>query len=154
MEKTTLKLGDILQLCHEINGLTNPETGEPIYEGFLNKNLSIILKYELTDVGELLIKEKKKIESLRDELIKKYGSEVNGNLAVKMYNDEFDSEGNVIKSTINPQYIEFDKEYGTLLNQEKEIEFPEVTLTDLKDAGKTKDQYRVLFRLIKKEGTN
>lgn len=59
MEKLTLKLGDVLQLGHELNGLTNPETGERIYEGFLNQNLSIILKYELTDLGEFLIKEKK-----------------------------------------------------------------------------------------------
>ena len=30
MEKTTLKLGDILQLESEINGFVNPETGEII----------------------------------------------------------------------------------------------------------------------------
>jgi hypothetical protein len=153
MEKLTLKLGDVLQLGHEINGLTNPENGEKIYEGFLNQNLSIILKYELTDLGEFLIKERKKIEGLRDELIKKYGSEVNGSMAVKMYLDTKDNEGNVIQTVINPQYVEFDKEYGTLLNQEIEIEHPEITKEDLKEAGKTKDQYRVLFKLIKK-GTN
>ena len=153
MEKLTLKLGDVLQLGHEINGLTNPENGEKIYEGFLNQNLSIILKYELTDLGEFLIKERKKIEGLRDELIKKYGSEVNGSMAVKMYLDTKDNDGNVIQTVINPQYIEFDKEYGTLLNQEIEIEHPEITKEDLKEAGKTKDQYRVLFKLIKK-GTN
>ncbi len=150
MEKITLKLGEVLQLGHEINGLTNPETGEIIYEGFLNQNLSIILKYELTDVGEFLTKERKKIESLRDELIKKYGSEINGSMAVKMYLETKDNDGNVIQTVINPQYVEFDKEYGTLLNQEIEIEHPEITKDDLKDAGKTKDQYRVLFKLIKK----
>jgi hypothetical protein len=153
MEKLTLKLGDVLQLGHEINGLTNPENGEKIYEGFLNQNLSIILKYELTDLGEFLIKERKKIEGLRDELIKKYGSEINGSMAVKMYIDTKDNDGNVIQTVINPQYVEFDKEYGTLLNQEIEIEHPEITREDLKEAGKTKDQYRVLFKLIKK-GTN
>lgn len=150
MEKMTLKLGEILQLCNEINGLTIPETGERIFEGFLNQNLDIILKYELTDLGELLTKEKKKIESLRDELIKKYGTEINGNMAVKMYNEEKDEEGNVIGSRINPQYVEFDKEYGTLLDQEKEIDVPEITKQDLKEAGKSKDRYQVLFKLIKK----
>jgi len=150
MEKITLKLGEVLQLGHEINGLTNPETGEVIYEGFLNQNLSIILKYELTDVGELLVKEKKKIDSLRDELIKKYGTEENGATIVKMYLDSKDDDGNVIQTVINPQYVEFDKEYGTLLNREIEIEHPEITKEDLKDAGKTKDQYRILFKLIKK----
>lgn len=154
MEKQKLKLGEVLQLSYELNGFTNPETGEKIYEGFLNQNLSIILKYELTDCGEFLVKERKKIESLRDDLIKKYGEEVEGNLLVKMYIDEKDEEGNVISSVINPKYIEFDNEYGSLLNQEKEIEFPEITLQDLKDAGKTKDKYLVLFRLINKKGTN
>jgi uncharacterized protein (DUF433 family) len=38
-----------------------------------------------------------------------------------------------------------------LLNQEIEIEYPEITKEDLKDAGKTKDKYQVLFKLIKKE---
>lgn len=154
MEKFTLKLGEVLQLGHEINGLNNPETGDVIYEGFINQNLSIILKYELTDVGEFLIKERKKIEQLRDELIKKHGTEENNVTSVKMYVEVKDDEGNVTTRTINPKYVEFDNEYGTLLEQEKEIEFPNITLSDLKDAGKTKDQYRVLFKLIKKEGTN
>jgi hypothetical protein len=153
MEKLTLKLGEILQLSHEINGFNNPETGERIYEGFLNQNLSIILKYELTDCGEFLTKERKKIETLRDELIKKHGTEKNGNMVVNMYLEYKDSEGNITRS-MNPKYIEFDTEYSKLLEQEKEVEFPEITVQDLKDAGKTKDQYRALFKLIKKEGTN
>ena len=28
----------------------------------------------------------------------------------------------------------------------------QLTVQDLKDAGKTKDQYQILFKLIKKEG--
>ena len=150
MEKTTLKLGEVLQLGHEINGLTSQETGEIIYEGFLNQNLSIILKYELTDCGEFLTKEKKKIETLRDELVTKYGTEHNGGMVVKMYTEEKDVEGNVNR-VVNPKYIEFDTEYGKLLNQDKEIEFPEITKEDLKGAGKSKDKYQILFKLIKKE---
>jgi hypothetical protein len=70
---------------------------------------------------------------------------------VKMYNELKDEEGNVTGKVVNPKYVEFDKEYGTLLNQEIEIEYPEITKEDLKDAGKTKDKYLVLFKLIKKE---
>jgi hypothetical protein len=152
MEKIKLKLGEVLQLSHEINGLHNSETGEVIYQGFLNQNLSIILKYELTDCGEFLTKERKKIESLRDELVKKYGTEQDGVMSVKTYLEYKDDEGNVTRS-VNPKYVELDAEYSKLLDQEKEVEFPEITLQDLKDAGKTKDQYRTLFKLIKKEGT-
>lgn len=152
MEKSKFKLGDVLQLESEINGFLNPESGETIYEGFLKQNLSIILKYELTELSEVLTKERKKVEGLRDDLIKKHGEQDDkGGIMVKMYNEEKDDEGNVISRVINPKYIEFDKEYGELLNTEIEIEHPEITKEDLKGAGKSKDRYQVLFRLIKKE---
>jgi hypothetical protein len=151
MEKITLKLGDVLQLESEINGFTDPQTGEVVYEGFTKQNLSIILKYELSDFSTILKGERTKVEVLRDELIKKYGEEdANGGIMVKMRNEVKDDEGNVTGSVINPQYLEFDKEYGTLLNQEIDIEHPEIKLQDLKEAGKSKDKYQVLFRLVKK----
>jgi len=151
MEKITLKLGDVLQLESEINGYVEPQTGEQVFEGFSKQNLSIILKYELSDFSTTLKSERTKVETLRDELIKKYGEDDgNGGILVKMYNEVKDEEGNVIGKVINPQYVEFDKEYGVLLNQEIEIEYPEITKEDLKDAGKTKDKYQVLFKLIKK----
>jgi hypothetical protein len=152
MDKITLKLGDVLQLESEINGYTEPQSGEQIYEGFSKQNLSIILKYELSDFSATLKGERSKVDALRDDLIKKYGEEDgNGGIMVKMRNEVKDEEGNVTGSVINPKYIEFDKEYGTLLNQEIELEYPEITKEDLKDAGKTKDKYQVLFKLIKKE---
>ena len=153
MEKVKLKLGDLLQLESEINGLVIPEkeTQRVIYEGFTKQNLSIILKYELKELGEFLKTERKKIEELRDELIKKYGEDDNnGGIFVKMWIEETDEEGNVISKYINPKYVEFDNEYGTLLDQEKEIDTPEITKEDLKRAGDTKDDYKVLFTLIKK----
>jgi hypothetical protein len=153
MEKITLKLGDILQLESEINGYTDPQSGEIVYEGFTKQNLSIILKYELSDFSATLKTERTKVDSLRDELIKKYGEDDGkGGILVKMYNEVKDEEGNITGKVINPQYVEFDNEYGTLLSREIEIEYPEITKQDLKDAGKTKDKYLVLFKLIKKEG--
>ncbi len=152
MEKNKFKLGDVLQLESEINGYVNPETGDRVYEGFLKQNLSIILKYELTELSEVLTKERKKVEGLRDELIKKHGeADEKGGIMVKMFNEELDSEGNVLSRVINPKYVEFDKEYGELLNREIDVEHPEITKEDLKEAGKSKDKYQVLFRLIKKE---
>lgn len=152
MEKSKFKLGDVLQLESEINGFVNPENGETIYEGFLKQNLSIILKYELSELSEVLTKERKKVDSLRDDLIKKHGEQDDkGGIMVKMYNEVKDEDGNVISKVVNPKYLEFDKEYGELLNTEIEIEHPEITKEDLKDAGKSKDRYLVLFRLIKKD---
>lgn len=155
MEKITLRLGDILQLESEINGFANPETGKQVYEGFIKQNLSIMLKYELTELSEFLTKERKKVETLRDELIKKYGEEDGkGGIMVKMIDETKDDEGNVISSKFNENYLKFDEEYATLLNGEKEFEYPEITKGELKEAGKSKDDYRILFKLIKKEGTN
>ena len=159
MEKITLKLGDVLQLESEINGYVSPQDGTEIYRGFTKQNLSIILKYELKELGETLKAERTKIESLRDELILKHGEEdEKGGIMVKMYNETKDDEGKVLSRVVNPQYVEFDKEYGTLLDQEKEIEYPEITKDDLKEAGKSSDNYIVLFKLVKKEvkkeGTN
>jgi hypothetical protein len=152
MEKITLRLGDILQLENEINGFVNPETGKQVYEGFIKQKLSIILKYELTELSELLTKERKKVDGLRDELIKKYGEDDGkGGVFVKMFDETKDEEGNVISSKINENYLKFDDEYGTLLSTEKEIEYPEITKEDLKEAGKSNDDYKVLFKLIKKE---
>ncbi len=151
MEKISLKLGEQLQLESEINGFSHPETGEVIYQGFLKANLPIVLKYELKELGDTLKNERTKIESLRDELIVKYGdTDENGGIIVKMFLEEKDEEGNVTSRTVNPKYVEFDKEYGTLLDQEKELEYPEITKDDLKNAGNSKDDYKVLFKLIKK----
>ena len=152
MEKITLKLGDILQLESEINGFVDPQSGTQVFEGFTKQNLSIILKYELTELSDTLKAERTKVDSLRDELIKKHGEDDGkGGIMVKMYINEIKDENDkVIGGDINPQYMLFDQEYGTLLNQEKEIEYHEITKEDLKEAGKSKDKYQVLFKLIKK----
>jgi hypothetical protein len=150
MDKIKLKLGDILQLDSEINGYVNPETGEEVFRGFIKQEISIILKYELGEMSDALVVERKRVDSLRDDLVKKYGTEENGGIVVKMFLEKTDEEGNIIKM-INPKYVEFDKEYSLLLNQEKEIEYPTITKEDLKEAGKTKDNYKVLFKLIKKD---
>jgi hypothetical protein len=152
MEKITLKLGEVLQLESEINGFTNQETGKVVYQGFIKQNLSILLKYELTELSETLSKERKTIDGLRDELIKKYGEDDGkGGIIVKMFNEVVDDEGNVTSRTFNESYLKFDEEYSKLLNNEKEIEYPEISKSDLKEAGKSNDDYKILFRLIKKE---
>jgi hypothetical protein len=152
MEKIGLKLGEILQLESEINGFQNRETGEQVYKGFIKQNLSIILKYELTELSEILINERKKIDGLREELIKKHGEDDgSGSIFVKMFNEVLDEEGNVVSRSYTENYLKFDEEYSTLLNSEKEIEYPEITKEDLKEAGKSNDDYKVLFKLIKKE---
>ena len=150
MEKITLKLKDALQLESELNGFRNPENGEVFYEGFINQNLSVILKYDLRETIEFLTKERKKVDAIKDELVKKYGEDNGkGGIYVNMYLDEKNDLGEIIGRKINPVYLEFDKEFSELLDKEIEVECPEITKDDLKNAGKTNDNYLVLFRLIK-----
>jgi hypothetical protein len=152
MEKISLKLGEILQLESEINGFQNRETGEQVYKGFIKQNLSIILKYELTELSETLVNERKKIDGLREELIKKHGEDDgSGSIFVKMFNEVLDDDGNVVSRAFTENYLKFDEEYSSLLNSDKEIEYPEITKEDLKEAGKSNDDYKVLFKLIKKD---
>ena len=152
MRDIKIKLDELLQLEGEISGFVNPENGQVIYEGFLKQKLSILLKYELNDFVETLVKHRKNVDTLRNELIQKYGEidKNTGNLRVNKFFEVKDDDGNIISKSINPNFIEFDKEYGLLLDKEVELSAPEITLEDLSDIGKVKDDYKILFKLIKK----
>lgn len=148
MKKITLSLFDALQLESELNGFVNQQTNEVVYKGFINHNLPIILKYDLLDLSEDLKKEKAKIDELRNELVKKYGEVDNeGNYTIKMY-DEIDGKQNTTK--LAKTFIDFELEYNQLLSQTTEISYNEITRDDLKKAGDSTDNYRFLFKLVKK----
>jgi hypothetical protein len=76
--------------------------------------------------------------------------DADGGLSMNMFLEERDSQGAIVGKRINPKWPEFDKEYTLLLRQEKEINYPDITIDDLKKAGDTKDDYQVLFKLVKK----
>lgn len=145
-----LKLHEYYSLDIEINGLINQLTGEKTQSGLLNEKISFVTKYWLTDLSKKVLSEKKSIESLKIELIKKYGTEdENGNISIPMYiGEEKDKEGNTIKSAIlNPAFISFQEEFNTLLNEEKELEYHEFKLEDFKNV-ETTDNYSVFYKLI------
>lgn len=149
MKHQSLKLFEILNLEVEISGATNTQTGEVIVEGLLNQKLPVVTKYYLNNLVEKLKSEKKIIDSLRDELIKKHGAEdKDGNFGISMVidTDKLDGKGEPIKD-INPAYITFNDEYGELLNQEKEIRLPEIQLDNL-DRVETKDNYVLIFKYL------
>ena len=151
MENYTLTLGEILDLEIEINGLINNETGEVIFEGFRKQNLNILLKYDISEFGDKLKNEVKLVNEIRDELVRKHGKDEYGKIFVQMYDVEKDDKGNVISQKFTQSFIDFQTEYNTLLNSKtKEFQVPTITKEDLKNAGQTKDDYRVLFKVIKK----
>jgi molybdopterin converting factor small subunit len=152
MKNQSLKLFELLNLEAELAGATNNQTGEKIIEGLLNQKLPVVTKYYLNTLVESLSAEKKTIDALRDELIKKHGTEdANGNVGISMVieTENVDDKGEPIKD-INPAYIAFNDEYGELLNQEKEIKLPEIKLSDL-DKIETKDNYVLVFKHLIEE---
>ncbi len=144
---TKLTIDQILQLDAEINGYTNPQNGEVIYEGFASQPLSILLKYELRELSEKLKDERGKVDELRNELIEKFGEKTEeGGIQITPTIEQ--KKGKKTETIKNPKYVEFLSEYNKLLTKEIELDHPVITKEDLKDAGKTKDQYNILFNLV------
>lgn len=151
MAKKALRLGEILQLESEINGLVNPQNGKEIFIGFRKHKLSLKTKYWLTELGERLSGERKSVETLRDEIIQKHGEDDGkGGIQIAMFIEQKDENDVVISREVNPKYIEFQQEYNELLVEEKEIEYTPLTIEDLENAGDTTDDYSILFQLVSK----
>ena len=63
-------------------------------------------------------------------------------------NEQKDEEGNLIGREINPKFVEFQNEFNTLLEEERELEHKGFTLEEL-DSVESSDNYAVFFKLIK-----
>jgi hypothetical protein len=141
MKKTKLTLGEVIALESEISGLTNQQTGEVVLKGLLGEKINLVIKYHLSKLVNSFAADKKILEGLRDELIKKYGEETdNGGIIVTQHLDE-------AKTIINPKFVQFAQEYETLLSEQKEIEHSVITLEDIKDIN-SEGCYSVFFKLI------
>lgn len=144
-----LTIDEVLQLDAEINGLTNQD-GVVVFKGFANHPLPILLKYELSELTSKLQNERSKVDELRNELISKYGDQKeDGSIEIKPTVEV--KKGKKTETVKNEKYVEFLGEYGQLLSKEIDIDAPVITKDDLRDLGKTEDQYKVLFKLISKD---
>ena len=143
MEKIKLSLNDALSLEFELNGATNPETKQVIFNGLLSEKMSLRTKYWLTKLADKLTSEKKTIEELRNDLIKKYGTEENGQVFIKTFLDEE-------KKEINPDWTIFSKEVSELLSEEKEFDYNPIPLDDLAEIS-SEGKYNLIFKLVKEE---
>lgn len=151
MAKITLKLGQILQLESEINGYTNPQNGQEVFIGFRKHKLPLKTKYWLTELGDRLSAERKMVETLRDEIIQKHGEDDGkGGIQIGVFIEQKDENDKAISRELNPQYVEFQNEFNTLLSEEKEIEYTPLTMEDLDKVGETTDDYNLLFMLVQK----
>jgi hypothetical protein len=144
MEKIKLSVLEIVRLEAELNGLVNKENGEVISKGLLGEKLDLVTKYRLKKLSDSLASEKKTIDELRNELIKKFGKEdEEGRFTIPVYSDE----ENKVES---PEYADFKSQYEALLAEEKEFEYTALSIEDLEDI-KTGERYDLVFRLIKED---
>jgi len=143
MEKIKLSLADLLTLEAELNGYVNPQSGEQVLAGFLKEKLNLATKYWLTRLSDKLTSEKKTIEGLRDELIKRYGVEKDGSISIDTFLDEE-------KTEINPKFIEFQDEWTKLLSEEKEVDYNPLSISDLEKI-ESSENYSIVFKLVKED---
>ena len=148
MEKISLKLHEILTLEAELNGAKNQQTGEVTLKGLANQKLGIVTKYHINELSKKVQTEKESIDKLREELIKKLGTEEDGQIFIKMYDEVKDEEGNVVSRSLTENFVEFNTEYDKLLNEEKELEYRPFELSELA-SGETEENYDDFFKLIK-----
>lgn len=142
MEKIKLSVMEMVGLEAELNGLVNQQNGETIAKGLLGEKLNLVTKYRLKKLSEALAAEKKIIDDLRNDLIKKFGEEDgNGMLSIPMFIGEEQKEE-------NPNFAEFRTQYESLLADEKEFDYTPLSIDELKDVS-TDERYELVFRLIK-----
>jgi hypothetical protein len=152
MEKVTLKLHEFYALEAELNGVVNNQTGEVLSKGLLSEKIKLSTKYWLTELGKKVSAEKEAVEKLKEELIKKHGTEdEKGGIAIPMYiNIITNEEGEVTSREVNPKFVEFQNEFNALLQEEKEVEYKEFKLTDF-ESVESEGVYVTFFKLVKPE---
>lgn len=142
MEKKSLKLVQFYNLEAELNGVTNPQTGEKLTKGLLSEKLQLKTKYWLTDLYKKAKEQTEACSALRDELIKKHGEELDGGVSITPMIEE---DG---KKVVNPKFVAFQEEFNALLNEEREIEYKELSIDEL-GSIETTEVYDTLFSLLK-----
>ena len=141
-KKITLNLAKILSLEVEIGGLKNQQTGETVLKGLLSHKIPMPTKFKLKILHNTILNIKKANDEIREELIKEYGTEVNGGISIAMF---VDAEAEV--KEYNPNYIEFAKKMEELLAKEIEIEFEEIVIDEFKEINE-EDVYPTFWDLL------
>jgi hypothetical protein len=150
MEKSSLKLHEYYTLEAELNGVMNQETGEKVLKGLLNEKIKLTTKYWLTELAKKASAEKETVEKIKEELIKKHGeADEQGGISIPMYiNIVKNEEGQTVSRELNPKFVEFQNEFNTLLEEQKEVEHSTFKLEEF-DSVESDANYQVFFKLIK-----
>jgi hypothetical protein len=152
MQNTTLQLGQILQLETEVNGVVNTQTGEVVSKGLMKEVLKFKTKYWLMQLSDDLVAEKKKIEAVRDQLVKELGKEdETGAISLPVFiNEVQDEDGKVVSREVNPKFLDFQEKFNELLAETKELTHGKFLLEDF-ELVESAEVYPVFFKLISAE---
>ena len=103
-------------------------------------------------LSEDLALEKKKIDAVRESLVKELGSEdETGSISLSVYiNEMVDEEGKVVSREINPKFLEFQDKFNELLIETKDVAHGKFLLEDFEDV-ESAEVYPVFFKLISAE---
>jgi len=149
MENVTLKLQEFYQLEAELNGVTNQQTGEVVAKGLLSERVKLTTKYWLADLAKKVATEKESIDKLREELVKKYGVEENGSISIPIYINEVidDETKEVVSREVNPNFVSFQNDFNSLLQEERELEYHPFKLEEFENV-ETDGVYVTFFKLV------
>ena len=149
MNKIKLKLHEYYALEAELNGMINQETGQVIITSLISETKKLTTKYWLNDLAKKVAVEKESVESLKKELINKYGeADEQGSVFIPIYiNIVKDEEDNIVSKDANPKFIEFQSNFNDLLNEERELEYKGFKLEDFKDV-EVGGVYNTFFKFI------
>jgi hypothetical protein len=149
MGNITLKLQEFYQLEAELNGVTNQQTGEVLAKGLLSEKIKLTTKYWLTDLVKKIATEKESIDKLREELVKKYGVEENGSISIPIYINEVvdDETKEVVSREVNPNFVSFQNDFNSLLQEERELEYHPFKLEEFENV-ETDGVYVTFFKLV------
>jgi hypothetical protein len=152
MEKIKLTLAEYYNLSAELEGVMNQQTGEVLFKGLLGEKIKLTTKYWLHDLSKKVATEKKSVEKLKEELIKKHGKEENGAVNIPLYINEVINEDTkeVTSRELNPDFIKFQNDFNTLLQEERELEYHAFKLEEF-DNVETEGVYNTFFKLVKAE---
>lgn len=149
MNKVTLKLYEFYNLDAELNGVVNQQNGEVVSKGLLAEKIKLTTKYWLNDLAKKVADEKKAVEALKEELIKKHGeADENGSVSIPMYiNIVTNEEGEIVSREVNPKYVDFQNDFNALLQEERELEHKPFKLDEF-DNVESDGVYTTFFKLI------
>ena len=136
MTKQTFKLAEVLQLHQEL-------VGNEQIQGLLGLPMTMLAKFRLGKLVGELAKEVEAYQKVNEELIKKYGEEKDGSFMIFNYVEDEKTKEKVL----NPNLEKYSQEINPILQEEKELEIPEIKIRNLQNTKVTRN-YPVIYTKV------